>query len=263
MKNNGKLETDPWLTPWMGRQRQARTSTLSRGMKVLKLTGKTDWSFDGRMAVMVSAFQPLRMLHSCPFPSPCSQPLVNSTLNSRHFNIPNNLDTLIIPLLNLTHSWVLAYLALYSKYIQRLLMLKKSSKILPLKTHLILKPRYMKIKTVSKAGKYRKIAILTSLTDPISNKTDREQKQEAKKLVLKGYYYIIQEWDKKKLDKHSWLLKNYDFCFPIKWNRNKEFKFSFKNITLSNLPSHNWVHPVLALPLYSIWQKKMLKAEVS
>lgn len=51
----------------------------------------------------------------------------------------------------------------------------------------------MKIKTVSKAGKYRKIAILTSLTDPISNKTDREQKQEAKKLVLKGYYYIIQE----------------------------------------------------------------------
>lgn len=57
----------------------------------------------------------------------------------------------------------------------------------------------MKIKTVSKAGKYRKIAILTSLTDPISNKTDREQKQEAEKLVLKGYYYIIQEWDKKKL----------------------------------------------------------------
>lgn len=51
----------------------------------------------------------------------------------------------------------------------------------------------MKIKTVSKAGKYRKIAILTSLI----NSQDRKQKQEAKTLVLKGYYYIIQEWDKK------------------------------------------------------------------
>lgn len=79
--------------PWMGRQRQARTSTLSRGMKVLKLTGKTvTGPLAGRMAVIVSAFQPLRMLHSCPFQSmfPTSS---DSTLNSRHFNIPNNLDT--------------------------------------------------------------------------------------------------------------------------------------------------------------------------
>lgn len=86
----------------------------------------------------------------------------------------------------------------------------------------------MKIKTVSKAGKYRKIAILTSLTDPISNKTDREQKQEAKKLVLKGYYYIIQEWDKKKLDKHSWLLKTMISVFLSSETETKEFKFSFK-----------------------------------
>lgn len=174
MKTNGKLETDPWLTPWMGRQGKQGPAPWAEGWRYSNWLA-TIPSFDRRMAVMVSVFQPLRMLHSCPFPSPCSQPLVNSTLNSRHFNIPNNLDTLIIPLLNLTHSWVLAYLALYSKYIQRLLMLKKSSKILPLKTHLILKPRYMKIKTVSKAGKYRKIAILTSLINRI--RTENKNKK--------------------------------------------------------------------------------------
>lgn len=54
MDGQGKTSKDQHL-----RQRDEGTQTDC----------KTDWSFDGEDGCYGSAFQPLRMLHSCPFPS--------------------------------------------------------------------------------------------------------------------------------------------------------------------------------------------------
>ena len=50
---------------------------LGGGIKILKLTGNHS-IICCRMAVMVSASWPLKMLHSCPFPSPRPHPPVGS-----------------------------------------------------------------------------------------------------------------------------------------------------------------------------------------